>query len=74
MKTYLKSEQIPNCYCLVEIFPNGTYIAHYDKTVTCESVNGNIVGTYSVYESGYDYWCGNGVYDECFVEFYEKIL
>ena len=70
MIEYLKSEQEDNTYASIKRFPNGSYILDYLHPVKEEPKDGSVIGTYAVYESGYDHDTGE-TYDEYLVEFYE---
>ena len=69
MKEYVKSEQHDTKYSEVVRYSGGRYIIKYDVELNHLPIHSVLIGTYNVWESGYDIVTGN-TYDECFVEFY----
>ena len=62
MKEYLKSEQEENVFVLVIRYPDGRYLVKENEKFS-EPTGGVVVGTFSIYESGYDPNSGE-IYDE----------
>lgn len=62
MIEYVKSEQKENVFCILSRYPNGGYTVDYYNEFS-EPKNGIVVGTFAVYESGYNEITGD-TYDE----------
>lgn len=67
MIEYVKSEQKENAFCVIRRYSNGGYLVETENEFSTP-VGGNVVGTFAIYESGYDPIQGI-IYDEVNVEF-----
>lgn len=70
MIEYVKSEQKENVYCILTRYRQGGYDVDYETEFE-EPKDGIVVGTFAIYESGYEPITGT-IYDEVIVEFYKK--
>ena len=71
MKYYVKLDGKENVYYSIDLYANKCYLVNLNTEYT-EPVDGEVIGTVEVYwDAGYNYLTGT-IYDETYVEFFNK--